>query len=198
MRIVVATGNQGKVREIRDILGGQFEVVSMKELGIEADMEETGSTFAQNAAIKAQAVYKLCGEVTIADDSGLCVQALGGAPGVYSARYAGEGHNDAANNEKLLHEMHGVQERSAYFACAVCCVYPGGSFTVEGQCPGVIANTLQGEGGFGYDPLFYLPQYQKTFAQLSMEDKNAISHRGKALQLFAQEIQRRFGAQGDE
>lgn len=132
----------------------------------------------------------------MADDSGLCVQALGGAPGVYSARYAGEGHDDAANNEKLLREMQGVEDRRAYFACAVCCVYPGGSFTVEGQCPGIIAETLQGEGGFGYDPLFYVPQYQKTFGQLSMEEKNTISHRGRALQLFAQEMRERFAIGG--
>lgn len=196
MRVVIATGNQGKVREIREILGSQFEVVSMKELGIEVDIEENGATFAENAAIKAHAVYELCGEITMADDSGLCVQALGGAPGVYSARYAGEGHDDAANNEKLLREMQGVEDRRAYFACAVCCVYPGGSFTVEGQCPGIIAETLQGEGGFGYDPLFYVPQYQKTFGQLSMEEKNTISHRGRALQLFAQEMRERFAIGG--
>lgn len=196
MRVVIATGNQGKVREIREILGSQFEVVSMKELGIEIDIEENGATFAENAAIKARAVYELCGEITMADDSGLCVQALGGAPGVYSARYAGEGHDDAANNEKLLREMQGVEDRRAYFACAVCCVYSGGSFTVEGQCPGIIAETLQGEGGFGYDPLFYVPQYQKTFGQLSMEEKNTISHRGRALQLFAQEMRERFAIGG--
>lgn len=193
MRVVIATGNQGKVREIREILGGQFDVVSMKELGIDIDIEENGNTFAENAAIKAHAVFDLCGEITMADDSGLCVQALNGAPGVYSARYAGEGHDDEANNQKLLKEMEGVEDRSAYFACAICCVYPGGSFTVEGQCPGIITQELRGNDGFGYDPLFYVPQFDKTFGQLDMAEKNTVSHRGRALALFAQEMRERFG-----
>ncbi|MGI6030209.1 MAG: XTP/dITP diphosphatase [Eubacteriales bacterium] len=186
MNIVVATGNAGKVREIREILAPLgYTVQSMKERGIELEVEETGSTFAENAYLKAKAIFDLCGEMTMADDSGLEVDALGGAPGVYSARYAGEGHDDQANNRKLLAALEQIQDRRAHFTCAICCVYPGGNFTVEGRCEGVIAREPAGEGGFGYDPLFYVEQYGKTFGELTSEEKNAISHRGEALRAFA-------------
>ena len=194
MKIIVATGNQNKVREISQCLGEGFTVVSMKDIGLDLDIEENGTTFGENAYIKAKAVYDRCHQTVLADDSGLVVNALGGAPGVYSARYAGEGHDDSANNQKLLRNMEGVEDRSAYFACAICCILEDGShFTVEGRCHGTIAQGLLGSGGFGYDPLFYVEEYQKTFGELSPEEKNAISHRGQALEAFTQELKKRTG-----
>ena len=192
MKVVLASQNKKKIKELRailgEVMGDELEVLSLAEAGIYGDIEENGATFAENSQIKAR-VAASSGYIGIADDSGLVVDALGGAPGIYSARYAGEHGNDAANNEKLLRELDGVpsKARGAAFVCAVSCVFPDGKepIVVEGRCPGVILTAPRGENGFGYDPLFYIPELKKSFAELSSEEKNAISHRGRALRKFA-------------
>lgn len=192
MKVVLASGNKKKIKELREILGEVFgdelEVLSLADVGLDGDIEENGASFAENSQIKAN-VAASSGYIGIADDSGLVVDALDGAPGIYSARYAGEHGNDAANNAKLLCELDGVPEekRGAAFVCAVACVFPDGRqpIVVEGRCPGVILTAPRGENGFGYDPLFYIPGLGKSFAELSPEEKNAISHRGRALRKFA-------------
>lgn len=182
-RIVVATKNKGKLKEIHAILSDTgYEFVSMEDMGIDVDVTEDADTFCGNAKKKAEEIMKICGEITLADDSGLCVDALGGAPGVYSARYSGEGATDLKNNLLLLKNMEGVQNRKAHFTCAMVCAFPDGRFvTAEGEFHGEIGYKMKGTGGFGYDCLFYLPQYGKTSAEITAEEKNAISHRGKAL-----------------
>ena len=198
MKICAATGNAGKLRELRRILEAQgHEVVSQKELGITIEPDETGTTFAENALIKAETICKASGLPTIADDSGLCVDALGGAPGVYSARYCGHHGDDEANNDKLLDAMKEVPEekRGAKFVSAVCFILPDGRhLTCMGECPGSIAfERLNGDYGFGYDPLFIpadcgvgkrdkRPNTEhRSYAQLTPDEKDAISHRGNAL-----------------
>lgn len=205
MKICAATGNAGKLRELRRILEAQgHEVLSQKELGITLEPEENGTTFAENALIKAQAICAVSGLPTIADDSGLCVDALGGAPGVYSARYCGHHGDDEANNDKLLAEMQNVaaEQRGAKFVSAVCLILPGGQhLTCMGECPGKIAaERLCGDYGFGYDPLF-IPDAcgvgktekrpnteQRSYAQLTPDEKDAISHRGEALAVLEQKL----------
>ena len=186
MKICAATGNAGKLRELRRILEAQgHEVVSQKELGITIEPDETGTTFEANALIKAETICKASGLPTIADDSGLCVDALNGAPGVYSARYGGEGLDDTGRYRLLLENMRGQMPRTAKFVSVITCCFPNGDvLTARGECPGTIAFAPQGEGGFGYDPVFFVPPLKKTFAQLTAEEKNAISHRGKALEAF--------------
>lgn len=183
MYLILATGNAHKVAEFRRILEPLgIDILPQSEICPEIDPEETGSTFAQNAAIKALAVYRETGIATIADDSGLCVDALGGAPGVYSARYAGEGHDSAANNEKLLREMRDIpdEKRTARFICAICVAFGENDIlSCEGACEGVIAHRLHGQNGFGYDPLFLVGE--QSFAELPGEEKDRISHRGVAL-----------------
>ena len=198
MKICAATGNAGKLRELRRILEAQGHgVVSQKELGITIEPDETGTTFAENALIKAETICKVSGLPTIADDSGLCVDALGGAPGVYSARYCGHHGDDEANNDKLLDAMKEVPEgkRGAKFVSAVCFILPDGRhLTCMGECPGSIAfERLNGDYGFGYDPLFIpadcgvgkrdkRPNTEhRSYAQLTPDEKDAISHRGNAL-----------------
>lgn len=182
--MVLATGNKGKLAEFQRLLEGlDIQVHSMKEYPEIGEITEDGSTFAENALIKARAVCKATGKTAMADDSGLMVDALDGAPGIYSARFAGEQRNDADNNAKVLQLMEKVEDkqRTARFFCAIAIVLPDGrEYTVEGTCEGVILRAMQGEGGFGYDPLFYVPEMGKTFAELSMEEKNRISHRGHA------------------
>lgn len=193
MEWIAATNNAHKLEEMRRILGKMgHTVLSQKEAGIALEPEETGTTFAENAAIKAQAIAKASGKAAIADDSGLCVDALNGAPGVYSARFCGHHGDDDANNEKLLAEMQNVPEekRGARFVSAICVALPDGTQAVwHGECPGKIAFALEGTNGFGYDPLF-IPAFigkglenkeNLTYAQLSAEQKDAISHRGAAL-----------------
>ena len=205
MRICAATGNAGKLRELRRILEAQgHEVVSQKELGITIEPDETGTTFEENALIKAETICKASGLPTIADDSGLCVDALEGAPGVYSARYAGHHGDDDANNQKLLGEMRDIpaEKRTGRFVSAVCFMLPNGQeLTCLGSCPGHIAAGLQnGDYGFGYDPLF-IPDAcglangatrpnteNRSYAQLTPDEKDAISHRGRALE----ELERRL------
>ena len=187
MKICAATGNAGKLRELRRILEAQgHEVVSQKELGITLEPDETGTTFEANALIKAEAICKASGLPTIADDSGLCVDALNGGPGVYSARFGGEGLDDKGRYTLLLEMLRGQTDRAAHFHTSIVCAFPNGDELVcEGECPGTIAFAPMGEGGFGYDPVFFVPELRKTFGQLTAEEKASVSHRGKALRAFA-------------
>ena len=191
MRFVLATHNPGKLREMGEILKDfGIEVVSPRDLGITVDVEETGTTFAENAMLKAKAICKEANLPAIADDSGLCVDALDGAPGVYSARYGGEGLDDKGRYMLLLSSLRGAPTRAAHFACAVACAFPNGdTLTAEGRCDGSIAYAPLGEGGFGYDPVFLLPGTGKTFGQLTQEEKSAVSHRGRALKDFAGKLE---------
>ena len=196
MQAVLVSHNRKKIAELRDILTRvcpDLILLSAGEAGLPDDIPEDGDTFEENARIKARAAARL-GYIGIADDSGLIVDALGGAPGVYSARYAGEHGNDAANNAKLLRELEarpGVP-RTAAFVCAMACAFPDrSSFTCSCRCPGEILTEARGEGGFGYDPLFFYAPLGKTFAQLSGEEKNKISHRARALAAFAPQFAER-------
>lgn len=190
-KFVLATHNPGKLREISQMLSGfGIVVVSPADLGIAAEMEETGETFAENAMLKAEAACEAAGLPAIADDSGLCVDALNGGPGVYSARYGGEGLDDKGRMMLLLNTMRGMPTRSAHFTCAIACVFPNGdTLTAEGQCAGSIAYAPIGTDGFGYDPVFMVPDKAKTFAQMNAEEKNKISHRGKALREFSKKLE---------
>ena len=190
MKLILASNNAHKLVEIRAILGSEFdEILSMKEAGIVHETVEDGSTFLENAEKKAREIMEISGCCALADDSGLCVDALGGAPGIYSARYAGEHGDDKANNRKLLRELEGVENRRAHFACAMVLVRPDGSVVrAEGRMDGVIAYEEAGENGFGYDPLFYLPEKGITNGQLSPEEKNAISHRANALHALVKKL----------
>ena len=185
MKLVLASKNQKKLVEMRDILSQLgIEVCSEAEAGVDVEVEETGTTFEENSLLKARAVMEASGLPAIADDSGLCVDALGGAPGVYSARYGGPGLDDVGRYRLLLENMKG-QPRGAKFVSVITCCFPNGDvISARGECPGTIAFAPMGEGGFGYDPVFFVPTLKKTFAQLTAEEKNAISHRGKALEAF--------------
>ena len=191
MKLVLASKNPKKLREMNEILSGMgVEVCLQADVGIDIDVEETGSTFEENSLLKAKAVVEASGLPAIADDSGLCVDALNGAPGVYSARYGGEGLDDAGRYRLLLSSMPMGQARTAKFVSVITCCFPNGDvLTARGECPGTIAFAPMGEGGFGYDPVFFLPKLKKTFAQLSPEEKNAISHRGRALEAFQAKLE---------
>ena len=180
IKIVAATTNAGKLREIREILH-DYEVVSAADVGFYDDIEETGETFVENARIKAQTVCKAVGLPTIGDDSGLCVDALNGAPGIYSARYSGQGV--VANRQLLLKNLKGIDNRNAHFECAVVLVYPDGrEIVVKGRTDGEITiRESNGGNGFGYDCLFFSNELGKTFAEATADEKNAVSHRGRAL-----------------
>ena len=191
--LVVASHNPGKLREIREILAGQdVEVILQSDLGLDIDVEETGTTFEENARLKAQAVMDASGLPTVADDSGIEVDALDGGPGVYSARFGGT-RDDEAHNRLLLKKLAGVPdpERTARYVCAVVCLFPDGrAYTGKGTCEGWIGHEEIGTGGFGYDPLFCLPGGTVTMAQLTEEEKNKISHRGRALRAMAEQMER--------
>ena len=194
MEIVLATHNKNKVFEMQnflsEILGGE-KILTATDVGI-LDIEEDGKTFEENALIKVNAVWKE-GRIAIADDSGLCVNCLNGQPGVYSARYAGEPTDNEKNNQKLLQNMKDSKDRSAYFVCSIACKLQDGSeFTVTGKANGEILYEYRGEAGFGYDPLFFVPSVQKTFAELTKEEKNQISHRGNAMRLLKEELSKRL------
>ncbi|MEG1576592.1 MAG: XTP/dITP diphosphatase [Clostridium sp.] len=195
-RIIFATGNAGKMKEIRLILSDLgMEVLSMEEAGFDEDIVEDGSTFAANAEIKAKAVWKKTGGIVLADDSGLVIDYLDGEPGIYSARYMGDA-SYSEKNKVLIQRLEGTKEeqRTARFVCSIAAVLPNGEILhTEGTMDGVIAHRPAGEGGFGYDPILYLPEYGKTSAELSMDEKNQISHRGKALKLMKKELQETFG-----
>ncbi len=194
--IILATNNENKVREFREILsGGDIEVLPLKEAGIDADIEETGTTFAENALIKAREICRLTGKPALADDSGLCVDLLEGAPGVYSSRFMGEDTPYSEKNAAIIEKLAGVptERRGAAFHCVMALVFPDGrEFTTEGKMSGIIAETPAGENGFGYDPIVFLPEYGMTSAQLSPEEKNAISHRGEALRKMINIIKSEF------
>lgn len=191
-RIVAATGNKGKLREIQEILS-DFEIISMKDLGINVDVEENGDTFRENAYIKAKEISKLTNLPVISDDSGLSVDALSGKPGVYTARFAGVNATDDENIDKLLFELKSVPDakRTARFVSVVCLVLPDGACLYgEGACEGIIINERKGENGFGYDPVFYVPSFGKTFAELTSEEKNSISHRKKSLDDLKRQLEK--------
>ena len=190
MKLVLASQNQKKLKEMSEILAQLgVEVCLQSEAGVNVEVEETGTTFEENSLLKAKAVMEASGLPAIADDSGLCVDALNGAPGVYSARYGGEGLDDVGRYQLLLRNLRGMG-RSAKFVSVITCCFPNGDvLTARGECPGTIAFAPMGEGGFGYDPVFFIPQLKKTFAQLTAEEKNAISHRGKALEIFKRELE---------
>ena len=191
MKLVLASKNAHKLVEMRDILSQLgVEVVLESEVGVDVDVEETGATFEENAYLKAHAVMEASGLPAIADDSGLCVDALNGAPGVYSARYGGPGLDDAGRYKLLLENMRGQLDRRCRFVSAICCCFPNGDkVEARGECAGTLAYAPKGADGFGYDPVFFVPGLKKTFAELSPEEKNAISHRGNALKAFREKLE---------
>ena len=190
MKLVLASKNRKKLKEMNEILSALgVEVCLQADVGVDVDVEETGTTFEENSMLKAKAVMKASGLPAVADDSGLCVDALNGGPGVYSARYGGEGLDDTMRYKMLLANMPRGAARTAKFVSVATCCFPNGDIlTARGECSGTIAFAPMGTGGFGYDPVFFLPKLKKTFAQLSPEEKNAISHRGKALAAFAEKL----------
>lgn len=191
-KVILASNNLHKIEEIKAILSDfPFDVISLKEAGLEVEVEEDGKTFEENAFKKAKEIMDLTGEICIGDDSGLEVFALDGAPGVFSARYSGEHGDYKKNNEKLLNELNGVLEkdRGARFVSSIAMLFPEGSLIrVEGYVEGAIGYVGVGDNGFGYDPLFIIPTLAKTFAELSSDEKNAISHRGNALKLLKEKL----------
>lgn len=191
-RIVFATGNEGKMKEIRMILKDlNVPVVSMKEAGIHADIVENGKSFSENADIKASTVQKLCGDIVLADDSGLEIDYLGGEPGIYSARYMGEDTSYRIKNANLIERLSGVpdEKRTARFVCAISAALPDGRILrTRGTIEGIIGYEERGTNGFGYDPIFYLPEYQCSTAELDPDIKNKLSHRGKALEAMKEEL----------
>ena len=196
-KIIFATGNAGKVKEIQKIMADTGrEVLSMKEAGIVANPEENGKTYEENALIKARAVAALTDQIVMADDSGLEVDALNKEPGIYSARYMGEDTSYAIKNANIIERLNGVsdEKRTARFVCAIAAVLPDGTeLTTRATIEGRIGYEEKGNNGFGYDPIFYVPEYGKTTAELSEEEKNAISHRGKALELMKEELKKYEG-----
>ena len=187
--LVIASGNKNKLREIAEIFT-DYVVISQKEMGFDVDVEETGVTFAENALIKARAAAQALGCIALADDSGLCVDALNGAPGVYSARYCGYHGSDKENRDLLLKNMQGVADRSAHFTCSMALVYPDGrEVVVEGHTYGKILLEETGDGGFGYDCLFESDDLQKSFGLATAEEKNKVSHRFRALQALRQVLE---------
>lgn len=193
MKIIFATGNKAKLREVREIVADLgIEVVSMKDAGIDVEIIEDGKTFAENALIKARTVCAACGEVTMSDDSGLVIDALNGEPGILSARYMGEDTSYHVKNMNLVGRLEGVPEkdRTARFVCAIACVFPDGrELTCQETFEGIIGYEEKGENGFGYDPIFYLPEKGCYSAELAPEEKNAISHRGKALRAMRRKLE---------
>lgn len=186
-KIIAATKNKNKIREFKEILP-DFEIITQEEAGIDLDVEETGTTFRENSLLKAKAIFEKTGLPALADDSGLEVFALGGAPGVYSARYGGEGLDDRGRLELLLKNMEEVDDalRGAQFVCSIAFVTKEKTYEAQGVCEGVIIREARGENGFGYDPVFYVPGKGKTTAEMSGDEKNEISHRGKALRALAE------------
>lgn len=193
-KVIFATGNEGKMKEIREILGDlDIELLSLKDAGIHADIVEDGKTFEENALIKARAICKLAGEMVLADDSGLEIDYLNKEPGIYSARYMGEDTSYHIKNKSLIDRLEGVpdEKRTARFVCAIAAVLPDGKeLVVRGTVEGIIGYEEKGENGFGYDPIFYLPERGCTTAELPPEEKNSISHRGNALRLMKELLER--------
>ncbi len=194
-KLVVATKNKGKIVELKRLLEGMnYEVLSMQDAGIDIDVVEDGTTFEENALKKAQEIARISKTIVLSDDSGIEVDYLDGEPGIYSARFGGAGLDDEGRNQLLLTKLMGVpdEKRTARYVCAIAVVFTDGSnLIIRDTCEGVINHKGVGDNGFGYDPLFYLPEYGKTMAQLDMDIKNKISHRGKALQKMVQELSQR-------
>lgn len=195
-RIIFATGNQGKMKEIKMILADiDVEVLSLKEAGIEADIVEDGATFEENAVIKAKTIMEMTGDIVLADDSGLEIDYLNKEPGIYSARYMGEDTSYDIKNNNLIGRLNGVpdEKRTARFVCVIASAFPNGDIlTTEGTIEGMIGYEIKGSNGFGYDPIFYLPQYKCTTAELDMELKNELSHRGKALRAMKEQLKNKI------
>ena len=191
MKLVLASKNPHKLKELGDILSELgVEVLLESEAGVDVEVEETGTTFEENALLKARAVCEASGLPAVADDSGLCVDALNGAPGVYSARYGGEGLSDTDRYRLLLENMRGQLDRRCRFVSAICCAFPNGdTVTARGECAGTLAYAPKGADGFGYDPVFFVPGLKKKFAELTPQEKNAVSHRGAALREFKVELE---------
>ena len=190
MKLLLATENQGKLREMRALLPG-FELVLPSELGLRLDVEETGETFEDNARLKAENACRLSGLPSVADDSGLCVDALNGMPGVHSKRYGDENLSDTGRNELLLQTLANTKRRAAKFVSVIVCCFPnGGEITAHGECTGEITREPHGDNGFGYDPIFCVKNLNRTMAELSSEEKNDISHRGKAMRVLAEKLNR--------
>ena len=207
MKILIASRNRAKIKELEVLLGAyvdgvKLELVSLDDVGFEGEIEETGTTFEENALIKAKAGASFSGLIPVADDSGLTVEALGGAPGVYSARYSGGG--DEENNRKLLRELAGVKDRSAAFVCCMAAVFPEGApiksdpVVVTGRAEGEILCAERGDNGFGYDPLFWFDPLGKSFAELDPDEKNAVSHRGEAVKKLAAELGKKIAEAKEE
>lgn len=198
-KVIFATGNEGKMKEIREILGDlDIELLSLKDAGIHADIVEDGKTFEENAQIKAKAIMEMTGALVLADDSGLEVDALDKEPGIYSARYMGHDTSYHIKNQNIIDRLEGKvgEERSARFVCAIAAAFPDGRVLItRGTMEGQIGYEEKGENGFGYDPIFYLPEYQCYSAELSLEEKNKLSHRGKALRLMKERLHESFNCQ---
>lgn len=194
-KLIFATGNQGKMKEIREIMSDlDIEILSLKDAGIDTEIEENGKTFEENAVIKAKAIMELTGELVLADDSGLEIDYLNNEPGIYSARYMGEDTSYRIKNKSLIDRLEGVpdEQRTARFVCAIAAAFPDGeTVTAMGIVEGMIGYEEKGTNGFGYDPIFYLPEYNMSTAQLEPEDKNKVSHRGKALREIKKELIKR-------
>lgn len=197
MKIVAATNNQNKLKEFFQILDKTgVNLVSLKQMNLDVEVVEDGETFEENALKKAKEICKLCGEISLADDSGLEVDYLDGQPGVYSARFSGADSTPQKNNQKLLSLLQGVpkEKRTARFICVIAVAFPDGrTILSRGECEGIITDELLGEHGFGYDPLFFYPPYNKTFGQLSKEEKDSVSHRGRALEKIKEELAKIYG-----
>ena len=192
MRLIMATNNQGKVKELSALLSSDFEVLTLKEAGYEIEVEEDGTTFTENAVKKALETYKITKTPSIGDDSGLCVEALSGAPGIYSARWAGEGASQDELIGKLHAELSGKENKNAKFVSVIALAFSEDDIVIaEGECHGVIIDEKRGEGGFGYDPVFYVPSLGKTFSELTVEEKNKISHRANALFALTDKLKER-------
>ncbi len=188
MKILISSRNKNKIREVREILSG-CEILTPDDVGSFDEVEEDGSTFEENALKKAKEICEQTGMITIADDSGLCVDALGGAPGIYSARFAGDGHDDEENIKKLLKLLENEENRSAKFVSAAAVCFPDGKhFVVRGECEGTILREKRGSNGFGYDPVFYTEVYKKSFAEISDDEKNSISHRRRAFDALKKKL----------
>lgn len=191
-KIIFATTNKGKLKEIRAVLGDMFEIISLEDANIDIKIDENGKTFEENALIKAKTIMNATGKIVLADDSGLEVDYMNKEPGIYSARFMGENTSYDIKNNEILKRLEGVPEekRTARFVCVIACAFPDGrELTSRATIEGIIGYEIKGENGFGYDPIFYVPEYGKTTAELSMEEKNKISHRGKALKIMREKLQ---------
>ena len=194
MELIIASNNAGKLAEIQTLLPG-ISLQTMRAIGFTDNIPEPFETFEQNALTKAQTVYQFCGKPVMADDSGICIEALDNRPGVFSARYAGEHATDRDNLDKALEELHGQTNRKAYYKAVICLIWEGDPYFFEGHCHGTITTEPIGEGGFGYDPIFRPDGYEETFGQLSLNIKNGLSHRGQAVRKMVDFLKDKLAAE---